>query len=87
MELFSNADGFISISGGSALLTSYFGKPNISYFTTSVECSRPGYFGKDNYYRKLSNHDFYPILDSEHDINKRGGRDYTELLNKIKEIF
>ena len=87
MELFSNAEGFISISGGSALLTSYFGKPNISYFTTSVECSRPGYFGEDNYYRKLSNHPFHPILDSEHDINKRGGRDYTKLLDKIKETF
>ena len=87
LKLFSSARGFISISGGSTLLTSYFGKPNISYFTTETECSRPGYFEKDNYYNKLSDHDFYPILDSETEINKRGNRDYTELLNKIREVF
>tara|TARA_R110000796_G_scaffold123761_4_gene238177 strand:- start:384 stop:1349 length:966 start_codon:yes stop_codon:yes gene_type:complete len=87
LKLFSSAKGFISISGGSTLLTSYFGKPNVSYFTTHTECSRPGYFGTENYYRKLSDHDFYPILDSEKDIEKRGSRDYTEFLNKIKETF
>jgi hypothetical protein len=87
LNLFSNVEGFITMGGGSSLLCSYFGKTNISYFTTNTECSRPGYFGEDNYYRKLSNHSFYPILDSEHDINKRGGRDYTELLKRIKKEF
>ena len=87
LKLFAQADGFISISGGSTLLTSYFEKPNISYFTTHTECSRPGYFGEDNYYRKLSNHKFYPILDPEQEIEKRGNRDYTEFLQTIKEVF
>jgi hypothetical protein len=87
LKLFAEAAGFISISGGSTLLTSFFEKPNISYFTTHTECSRPGYFGSDNYYRKLSNHDFYPILDSEKEIERRGNRDYTELLQTIKKVF
>ena len=87
LQLFAAAEGFISISGGSTLLTSYFEKPNISYFTTQTECSRPGYFSSDNYYRKLSNHQFYPILDAENEIIKRGARDYTELLKTIKKVF
>lgn len=87
LKLFTNVEGFITMGGGSSLLCSYFGKPNVSYFTTNVECTRPGYFSKDNYYRKLSDHSFYPILDAEKNINKRGGRDYTELLKTIKEVF
>tara|TARA_R110002020_G_scaffold236011_2_gene448287 strand:- start:480 stop:1442 length:963 start_codon:yes stop_codon:yes gene_type:complete len=85
LQLFASANGFISMGGGSTLLTSYFGKPNISYFTTKTECLRPDYFCNENYYRKLSNHDFYPILDSN--IETRGKRDYTELLQTIKKVF
>lgn len=87
LKLFTNVNGFVTMGGGSSLLCSYFGKPNISYFTTNVECNRPKYFDKDNYYRKLSKHIFCPILDSERDINKRGNRDYTKLLEKIKSTF
>ena len=63
-----------------------FNKPTISYFTTSIECSRPDYFGEGNYYRQMCD-EFYPILDDEKDIAKRGGKDYTELVNKVKEMF
>ena len=75
------------MGGGSSLLCSYFEKPNISYFTTGAECTRVDYFSKDNYYRKLSEHNFFPILDWEKNIQERGFKDYKPLLNKIKEIF
>ena len=75
------------MGGGGSILCSMFGVPNISYFNASAECTREGYFGPDNYYRKMSNHEFYPILDPINEIKKRGGRDYTEILSKIKEVF
>ena len=75
------------MGGGSSLLCSYFEKPNVSYFTTGAECTRVGYFSKENYYRKLSKHDFFPILDWEKNIQERGFKDYKNLLDKIKEIF
>ncbi len=87
LKLFSNAEGFVTMGGGSSLLCSYFEKPNVSYFTTGAECTRVGYFSKENYYRKLSKHDFFPILDWEKNIQERGFKDYKNLLDKIKEIF
>jgi len=87
LKLFSNANGFLTMGGGSSLLCSYFEKPNISYFTTGAECTRVGYFSSDNYYRKLSNHNFFPILDWEKNIDERGHKDYTEFMNKVKETF
>ncbi len=86
LKLFSNASGFVSMGGGSTLLCCYFNKPTISYFTTAIECGREDYFGEDNYYRKLCDN-FYPILDHEKGISARGGKDYTELVDKIMEIF
>ena len=87
LKLFSNVEGFLTMGGGSSLLCSHFGKPNISYFTTEAECTRDNYFSDECYYRKLSEHEFYPILDWEENIKKRGNRDYSELIKKIKEVF
>ncbi len=87
LQILSSVDGFISMGGGGGLLCSVFGVPNISYFNTGTECKRDDYFGEDNYYTKMSNHDFYPILDPVSDIEERGYRDYTELTKKIKEVF
>ena len=86
LKLFSNAEGFVAMGGGSTLLCCLFNKPTISYFTTSIECGRPDYFGDGNYYRQMCDK-FYPILDDEKDIAKRGNKDYTELVGKVKEIF
>ena len=86
LKLFSNAEGFVAMGGGSTLLCCLFNKPTISYFTTSIECGRPGYFSDGNYYRQMCD-EFYPILDDEKDIATRGGKDYTELVNKVKELF
>ena len=41
----------------------------------------------DNYYRKMSNHEFYPILDCVDDVEERGYRDYKELIKTVKEVF
>ena len=86
LKLFSNADGFVAMGGGSTLLCCLFNKPTISYFTTSIECGRQDYFGEDNYYRKLCDK-FYPILDNEDNIKSRGEKDYTEMIKKIKEVL
>ena len=86
LKLFSNADGFVAMGGGSTLLCCYFDKPTVSYFTTSVECGRRDYFSEDNYYRKLCN-EFYPILDHEKGIAERGSRDYSNLLKVIGDLF
>tara|TARA_Y100000310_G_scaffold324197_1_gene385782 strand:+ start:850 stop:1761 length:912 start_codon:yes stop_codon:yes gene_type:complete len=87
LQIFSKVSGFVTMGGGGSLLCSMFGVPNISYFNASAECTREGYFGPNNYYRKMSDHDFYPILDWVEDVKSRGHRDYTELMKKIKEIF
>ena len=87
LQILSSVDGFISMGGGGSLLCSMFGVPNISYFNTGTECTRQDYFGEGNYYTKMSNHDFYPILDPVSDIRKRGYRDYTQIQKKIEEVF
>lgn len=86
LKLFSKASGFISMGGGSTLLSCYFNVPVISYFNTAKEM-RENYFGDDCYYRKLSNCDFYPILDPKNNIEKRGYRDYSKLLEKMYNTF
>tara|TARA_Y100001963_G_C6738712_1_gene427765 strand:- start:109 stop:1038 length:930 start_codon:yes stop_codon:yes gene_type:complete len=87
LQILSKMSGFVTMGGGGSLLCSMFGVPNISYFNASAECTREGYFGPDNYYRKMSDLDFYPILDWVEDVKKRGHRDYTEMLQLIKEVF
>jgi hypothetical protein len=87
LQVLSKVSGFVTMGGGGSLLCSMFGVPNISYFNASAECKREGYFGPDNYYRKMSDHDFYPVLDWVEDVKERGSRDYTEMRKLIKEVF
>ena len=86
LKLFSNAEGFVSISGGNAMLCSCFGKPNVIYITTSGEL-REGYFDEHSYYRKLSGAEVYPVRDPEKEIMERGHNDYTELLKTVKDVL
>ena len=74
------------MGGGSSILCSCFEKPVIIYVNTSGDI-RPGYFNENSYFRKLSNAPIYPIIDTNDDIKKRGHRDYTNLHNKISEVF
>ena len=86
LNIFARSSGFISMGGGSSILCSCFEKPVIIYVNTSGDI-RPGYFDENSYFRKLSNAPIYPIIDTNDDIKKRGHRDYTNLHNKISEVF
>lgn len=84
--VFSKVDGFISIAGGPGILSSYFGVKNVIYVTTGKE-RRPGYFDENSYYRKLSGCEIHPVVDNKDDIKKRGYNDYTQLIEKIKQVY
>lgn len=86
LKLFSKAEGFISMGGGSSILCSYFNKPVIIYVNTSGDI-RPGYFDKNSYFRKLSENKIYPVIDTIDDIIKRGYRDYSKVYNYLKNTF
>jgi hypothetical protein len=86
LKLFSKSDGFISMGGGNTILSCYFEVPVISYITTSKEL-RDNYFNENSYYRKLSNCDVYPIRDPEKEIEKRGFRNYNQLVDTIQKVF
>ena len=87
LQIFSKVNGFVTMGGGGSLLCSMFGVPNISYFNAVAECKRENYFNEDNYYRKMSEHKFYPILDCVEDVEIRGHRDYSELIATVKKVF
>jgi hypothetical protein len=87
LQLFSKVNGFVTMGGGGSILCSMFGVPNISYFNATAECKRENYFNDDNYYRKMSEHEFYPILDCVEDVKIRGYRDYSELITTVKKVF
>ena len=87
LQILASVSGFVTMGGGGSLLCSMFGVPNISYFNAAAECKRENYFNDDNYYRKMSDHEFYPILDCVEDVEKRGYRDYSELIKTVKEVF
>ena len=81
LECFSGADGFITTNGGGGILCSYFQKPVLFYVPHGKEL-RPGYLTKENsYIKKLSNADIHVVLD------EGDGNDYSELINKMKDVF
>ena len=81
MKLFSGAEGFISTNGGGGFLCSYFKKPVLFYVPHGKEL-RPGYLTKSNsYVKRLSNADIHVVLD------EGSTNDYSELIEKMKEIF
>ena len=100
LKVMANAKGFITVCGGNSILSSYFGGNVISYVHKGKEL-RLNYFNKNSYFCKLSNANIIPIYDIfcssaieainngnyNYKINKTGTNDYTELLEKIKEIF
>ena len=86
LNIFSRADGFISMGGGSSCFSAYSEKPVIIYVNTSGDI-RPGYFDGNSYFKKLSNAPIYPVIDKKDDIIKRGYRDYNGVYQNLKEIF
>jgi hypothetical protein len=86
LNIFSRADGFISMSGGNSVFSSCFEVPVIIYVNVSFDV-REGYFDENSYFRKLSGAPIYPIIDLKTDIKKRGYREYKELYQRITEVF
>ena len=88
MKLYSGAEGFIVPNGGGGVLCCYFNKPVIM-FTPSGKELRPGDLtNKESYLHKLSNNKIYPIIAGVVDENVDNKvNDYSELINKVKEVF
>lgn len=86
LNLYAKAVGFIGVVGGAGTLAAYYKKPTVLYATVSRAIA-DGYFSEDSYYQKLSDGNVHPIVDKREDQLKRGGNDYTELLEKINELF
>ena len=84
LAIYSSAEGFISMGGGSSILCSYFNKPVIIYVNTSKDI-RPGYFEGESYFNKLSKAKVLPVVDTLDEIVKRGYRDYSNVFKYIKE--
>lgn len=86
LNIFSKAEGFISMGGGSSILCSYFNKPVIIYVNTSKDI-RPGYFEGESYFKKLSKAKVIPVIDKKEEIIKRGYRDYSQVYENILNTF
>lgn len=86
LAIYSSAEGFISMGGGSSILCSYFNKPVIIYVNTSKDI-RPGYFEGESYFNKLSKAKVVPVVDTLDEIVKRGYRDYSKVFKSIKEVL
>jgi len=84
LAIYSSAEGFISMGGGSSILCSYFNKPVIIYVNTSKDIL-PGYFEGESYFNKLSRAKIVPVVDTLDEIIKRGYKDYTKVFEAIKE--
>ena len=84
LAIYSSAEGFISMGGGSSILCSYFDKPVIIYVNTSKDI-RPGYFAGESYFNKLSKAKVVPIVDTRDNIIARGYRDYSRVYSSIQE--
>ena len=86
LNIYANAQGFISMGGGSSILCSYFNKPVIIYVNTSKDI-RPGYFEGDSYFNKLSKAKVIPVVDTKTDILERGYRDYSKVYSSIDKYL
>jgi hypothetical protein len=86
LSIYSSAEGFISMGGGSSILCSYFNKPVIIYVNTSKDI-RPGYFEGESYFNKLSDAKVLPVVDTIDEIVKRGYRDYSNVFKYINEVL
>lgn len=86
LKTFANAEGFISVAGGSAMLCAFFQKPTIIYSTVGRE-NLSDYWNKNAYYQMISNNNAHPVIDDQEDIKKRGHHNYDGIRKYIKEHF
>jgi len=86
MRLLASCDKYISVCGGSAILSSLFGGTTIIYVTQGKEL-RPGYFKESGYFHQLSKAEILPVFDPVDDIISRGQHDISKILSLIEERF
>ena len=99
LKVMANSKGFITVCGGNSILSSYFGGTVLSYVHKGAEL-RPNYFGKNSYFRKLSEANVIPIYDviancnnveyaekNGYKVNHTGTNDYSDLHKNIEERF
>ena len=86
LRILANCDKYISVCGGSAILSSCFGGTTIIYVTQGREL-RPNYFGDEGYFHQLSKSKILPVFDLVKDIKKRGHHDVSKIIKIIKEEF
>ena len=86
LRILANCDKYISVCGGSAILSSCFGGTTIIYVTQGREL-RPNYFGDKGYFHQLSKSKILPVFDLVKDIKKRGHHDVSKIIKIIKEEF
>jgi len=86
LKILANCEKYISVCGGSSILTSCFEGTNIIYVTQGKEL-RDNYFGKNSYFRKLSNANIVPIIDNVDEIKFRGYHNTNKILDAIRQEF
>ena len=88
LQLFSNADKFIAMSGGSTLLLNLFQKPTITYLYNTSDLrenfwtSKNGNINIKNYYYMM-NPNIIPFIDRECEEMRKGN--HERFLNLIRE--
>lgn len=83
MKIFANAQGFISVSGGSAIVNCFFQKPSIIYASVSRETNIE-YWSEEGYYQKISNNNCHPVIDI---MKGKINNDYSLIFKYIEELF
>lgn len=86
LKLLANCDKYISVCGGSAILTSCFGGTNVIYVTQGREL-RPNYFSDAGYFHQLSKAKIIPVIDTVEEIKNRGYHDIDKIIKIIEKEF
>lgn len=92
LQLFANADGFITMGGGSTLFPCAFKKPTVAYYGKSMSESSRDRFWKaedgtrnDKNYHFMINPNLHPFIDP--DGTDMLSNHYGEFLDLVKTIF
>jgi hypothetical protein len=86
LKLLANCDKYISVCGGSAILSSCFAGTTVIYVTQGREL-RPNYFSNDSYFHQLSKAKIIPVIDPVEEIKQRREHDISKIIKVINEQF
>ena len=86
LKMLADCDKYISVCGGSGILSSCFGGTTILYITQGREL-RPNYLGEQGYFHQLSKAKILPVIDLVKDIKERGCHDVSGIIKLIQKEF